>query len=244
MLCVLRESALSPSEYYEVYMCITKELHYLEEHIVLHADKAAIEKSAGALTTSVSTSKPEGKAVILEELYETVQYCVSIIPRLYLLITVGAAYIRAGHPDPMKVMFDLVEMSKGVQHPMRGLFLRDYLGTMAKGKLPQNEKSSLDFVLRNFAEMTRLWVRMQHQGAMADQARRERERKNLRMLVGMNLHRLSSMPGMDLEMYRAHVLPRLLDQVVRCKDEIAQEYLMDCIVVVFAADFHLATLDA
>ena len=34
-----------------------------------------------------------------------------------------------------------------------------------------------------------------------------------------------------------------LSQVVNCKDEIAQYYLMDCIIQVFPDEFHLHTLE-
>jgi hypothetical protein len=61
--------------------------------------------------------------------------------------------------------------------------------------------------------------------------------------VGKNLHVLSQLEGVDLEMYRDVVLPRVLEQVVNCKDELAQYYLMDCIIQVFPDDFHLQTLE-
>lgn len=32
----------------------------------------------------------------------------------------------------MEILFDLVEMTKGVQHPMRGLFLRNYLSQISR----------------------------------------------------------------------------------------------------------------
>lgn len=84
---------------------------------------------------------------------------------------------------------------------------------------------------------------MQHQGANRDRARRERERQNLRMLVGTNLVRLSQLESIDLATYKEVVLPRLLEQVINCKDKIAQEYLMDCIIQVFPDEYHLATLE-
>jgi hypothetical protein len=40
-------------------------------------------------------------------------------------------------------------------------------------------KDAIEFVLQNFAEMNKLWVRMQHQGANRDRAKREAERQNL-----------------------------------------------------------------
>jgi vacuolar protein sorting-associated protein 35 len=39
------------------------------------------------------------------------------------------------------------------------------------------------------------------------------------------------------------VLPKLVEQIVSCKDIIAQQYLMECIIQVFPDDFHLKTLD-
>ena len=58
----------------------------------------------------------------------------------------------------------MVEMGKGVQHPMRGLFLRNYLSTVSKDKLPDlgseyeaaeggNTDDAVEFVLQNFCEM-------------------------------------------------------------------------------------------
>lgn len=39
------------------------------------------------------------------------------------------------------------------------------------------------------------------------------------------------------------VLPGILEQVVSCRDAIAQEYLMECIIQVFPDEFHLRTLN-
>ena len=58
------------------------------------------------------------------------------------------------------------------------------------------------------------------------------ERRELRILVGTNLVRLSQLEGVDLEMYRRIILPSVLEQVVNCKDVIAQEYLMEVVIQV------------
>ena len=60
-----------------------------------------------------------------------------------------------------------------VQHPTRGLFLRSYLCQVSRGLLPDTGSEyegeggdvhdALDFLLQNFTEMNKLWVRMQHQ---------------------------------------------------------------------------------
>lgn len=84
----------------------------------------------------------------------------------------------------------------------------------------------------NFAEMNKLWVRMQHQGHSRDRERREREREELRILVGTNLVRLSQLESINFEEYQKMVLPGILEQVVSCRDAVAQEYLMECIIQV------------
>lgn len=80
--------------------------------------------------------------------------------------------------------------------------------------------------------MNKLWVRLQHSGLSRDRDRRELERRELRILVGTNLVRLSQLEGVDLEMYRRVILPSILEQVVNCKDVIAQEYLMEVVIQV------------
>ena len=91
---------------------------------------------------------------------------------------------------------------------------------------------SISFVLTNFIEMNKLWVRLQHQGHSRDREKREMERKDLRILVGTNLVRLSQLEGVDLELYQNTILPSILEQVVNCKDVIAQEYLMEVVIQV------------
>ncbi|CAL4064925.1 unnamed protein product [Meganyctiphanes norvegica] len=103
---------------------------------------------------------------------------------------------------------------------------------------------SIDFILMNFAEMNKLWVRMQHQGHSRDKEKRERERQELRILVGTNLVRLSQLECVNNICYKKMVLPGILEQAVSCRDALSQEYLMECIIQVFPDEFHLQTLSA
>uniref|UniRef100_A0A0G4IAI5 Vacuolar protein sorting-associated protein 35 n=1 Tax=Chromera velia CCMP2878 TaxID=1169474 RepID=A0A0G4IAI5_9ALVE len=232
MICELRTSLLSPKNYYELYMHVFQELQHLGSFF---QEPARVKRR-------------------MSELYESVQHAGNILPRLYLLITVGAAYIKSREAPAKDILADMTELCKGVQHPMRGLFLRYYLSQMCKDKLPdvgsefEGEDSgsledAFDFLLTNFAESTRLWVRMQHQGAVKDRVRRERERLDLRVLVGANLVRLSQLEGMTVEYYKDTALPKIAEQVVVCKDALAQQYLLDCIILVFSDECHLASLD-
>ncbi|KAJ8549195.1 hypothetical protein K7X08_032902 [Anisodus acutangulus] len=231
MLSELRTSRLSPHKYYELYMRAFDELKKLE----------------------IFFKEETKRGCSIVEMYELVQHAGNILPRLYLLCTVGSVYIKSKEAPAKDILKDLVEMSRGIQHPLRGLFLRSYLSQVSKDKLPDigseyegdadTVVDAVEFVLQNFTEMNKLWVRMQHQGPAREKEKREKERSELRDLVGKNLHVLSQIEGIDLEMYKETVLPRVLEQVVNCKDEIAQGYLMDCIIQVFPDEYHLQTLE-
>ncbi|XP_022885742.1 vacuolar protein sorting-associated protein 35A-like [Olea europaea var. sylvestris] len=231
MLSELRTSRLSPHKYYELYMRAFDELRKLE----------------------IFFKEESNRGCSIVELYELVQHAGNILPRLYLLCTVGSVYIRSKEAPAKDVLKDLIEMCRGIQHPVRGLFLRSYLSQVSRDKLPDigseyegdadTAMDAVEFVLQNFTEMNKLWVRMQHQGPARDKEKREKERSELRDLVGKNLHVLSQIEGVDLDMYRETVLPRVLEQVVNCKDEIAQYYLMDCVIQVFPDEYHLQTLE-
>ncbi|KAA8914302.1 vacuolar protein sorting-associated protein 35 [Sphaerosporella brunnea] len=228
----LRTSSLGPKKYYELYMAVFDALRHLsiylrENHPVNH----------------------------LADLYELVQYAGNIVPRLYLMVTVGTVYMSIPDAPVKEIMKDMMEMCRGVQHPVRGLFLRYYLSQQARDWLPTgngdglvfrklngNFQDSISFIITNFIEMNKLWVRLQHQGHSRERDKRTQERKELQLLVGSNLVRLSQL--VDLETYKNIILPPLLEQVVQCRDVLAQEYLLEVITQVFPDEFHLHTLDA
>ncbi|KAG1664616.1 hypothetical protein FOA52_004491 [Chlamydomonas sp. UWO 241] len=106
-----------------------------------------------------------------------------------------------------------------------------------------NVHDAIDFLLSNFIEMNKLWVRMQHQGHARDRDKRETERQQLQDLVGKNLTYLSQLDGLGYELYAGMVLPRVVEQIVSCKDGIAQQYLMQAVIQGFPDSFHLGTLD-
>lgn len=85
MLSELRTSLLSPKCYYELYMAITDELRHLELYLVDEFQK-------------------ENKVA---DLYELVQYAGNVVPRLYLLITVGLVYIKTNSALKKSILKDL-----------------------------------------------------------------------------------------------------------------------------------------
>ncbi|KAG0474007.1 hypothetical protein HPP92_015864 [Vanilla planifolia] len=264
MLSELRTSRLSPHKYYELYMRAFDELRKLEMFF--------------------KEETKRGCTVI--DLYELVQHAGNILPRLYLLCTVGSVYIKSKEAPAKDILKDLCRnvswvfnipfvvsslgvislKSVGISCLILVRSMKDggnwcgWLGNLEhasvgkrhcmiatqKGMVARDGDGVIDaveFVLQNFTEMNKLWVRMQHQGPVREKEKREKERSELRDLVGKNLHVLSQIDGVDLDMYKETVLPRVLEQVVNCKDDLAQHYLMDCIIQVFPDEYHLQTLE-
>ncbi|CAI5962212.1 unnamed protein product [Closterium sp. NIES-65] len=249
MLSELRTSKLAPQKYYE--LCTRLKVHRIRTvpQPCVHgmADIVVCGELQNLEAFFWDEHKMRGRSCV--DLYELVQHAGNIVPRLYLLCTVGAVYIRSKEGPAKEVLSDLSEVCKGVQHPIRGLFLRAHLTQCSRDKLPDTGSEyegeggtvvdAVEFLLQNFTEMNKLWVRMQHQGPATEREKREQERRELRDLVGKNLHLLSQLEGVNLDMYKTVVLPRILEQQGRD----SQQYLMDCLIQVFPDDFHLNTLE-
>lgn len=224
MLKELRNPDLSPKLYYELYIMIYDSLSILSQYLV--------------------ENHPTRHH--LADLYELVQYTGNILPRLYLMITVGVSFMQTKDCPAEEVLKDMIEMCRGVQHPIRGLFLRYYLSQRTKQSLTTDisldKKFDVQFIITNFIEMNKLWVRLQHQGPLRERDIRTKERKELQILIGSNLVRLSQILDDSFTLYKNEVLPQILEQVVQCRDVVSQEYLLDVICQVFPDEFHLGTL--
>ena len=142
------------------------------------------------------------------------------------------------------IMDDLTHMLRQAQDPIRALFLRHFLLSVFKQCLPEDNsrdlERSLSFLLNNFSQMNRLWVRIA--GIMA-QDNRKSERAELSVLIGMNIQRISSLHGLSVDNYSQMVLPFITKHVELCEDEMAQEFILQSIVHAFPEEYHMATID-
>ena len=112
MLDTLKSTTLSPSNYYQLFLSIFDEMQYIFNYFREEARRGRRMK----------------------DLYDTVQQCENIIPRLFLLICVASAYIETGQTNATDIIFDLFNLIKGVQNPLRGLFCRYFFLKMIKDK--------------------------------------------------------------------------------------------------------------
>jgi len=162
---------------------------------------------------------------------------------------------------PVALLEELDDLCNAVQCPTRGLFLRNYMMHVLKDVLPDRPVGegaddgggdvgdAVAIILVNFERMVTLWGRMhaqaQHNSRSGDanKKQRDRERNELRLLVGSNLVRLSQLENLTEEMYEEKVLPEILERAVTgCKDTTGQSYVMDCVIQVFPDEFHVNTL--
>ncbi|KAK8866915.1 Vacuolar protein sorting-associated protein 35 [Tritrichomonas musculus] len=231
MLEDMKTSVLTPVRYNDLYITILSHLSSLA--LAFKGDERKLFSSRD-----------------IAELYETVQYTPSIVPRLYLLFTVAPAFIKYEHAKACDVMRDLIEMARGVQHPTRALFLRYYLLHIMKDVLPDSRNTeggdiedSLKFILENFKQMNVLWVRLEFSLDTKTVEERKLQRSQLKQLVGSNIQRLSMLNGLELTHYKDIILPCVVEQITACREPLAQYYIIEIITQVFPAEYHIETLE-
>ena len=189
----------------------------------------------------------------IKDLYDSVQQAQTLLPRIYLLITVGSIYMENNKNSCRKIIFDLLSLVKGIQDPIRGLFTRYYLLKMIKEKLPDknNEyegingkfEDSLKFILQNLEEMNNLWIRLKNNKNEELNIKLENERDELKSLIGENITRLSSLNGLNEEIYENQVLPNLISIILSNKDKLSQEYIMGCLIYAFPDEFNMKCMN-
>lgn len=78
---------------------------------------------------------------------------------------------------------------------------------------------SINCILNNLTEMNNLWIRMQ---GNKEKSKRESKRVDLKITVGDNISRLPKLQGVNKEIYKNVVFPRLFKLIEVSKDTISQ----------------------
>ena len=101
---------------------------------------------------------------------------------------------------------------------------------MIKDKLPDkgnefekpgaSSDDTIKFILINLDEMNRLWIRLSYavDNSEINKEKREKERDQLKILVGENINRLSSLNAISAEIYQKNVLPKIIEIVLDSND--------------------------
>ena len=240
MLDTLKSTTLSPSNYYQLFLSIFDEMQYIFNYFREEARRGRRMK----------------------DLYDTVQQCENIIPRLFLLICVASAYIETGQTNATDIIFDLFNLIKGVQNPLRGLFCRYFFLKMIKDRLPDqgneyekpgaSSEDTVKFILNNLEEMNGLWIRITTNNNYVNIKDEEdnidivsslKEREQLKILIGENITRLSSLNCITVDVYQNKVLPKIIEILLESKDSLSQQYLLECVVHAFPDEHNIACMN-
>ena len=232
MLCELRTNELSPKNYYGLYMSVVDVMLTLKNYMLEEVSR--------------------GRRLI--DLYDDVQQAQNVIPRLYLMITAGSIYIERVPRSTRVIIYDMLGLVKAVQNPIKGLFLRNYLLKMLKDKLPDKDnvylregatfEDSIKFIIENMEEMNRLWIRLSGNARGPEKAKRDKEREELKVLIGESMTKLSSLENLNMEIYEEIVLPKLLNMILNSKDQLSQQYLMECIIHAFPDSYNVKCIES
>ena len=231
LLSELRTNNLTPKKYYHLYISAFDVMlnikNYMAEEI--------------------------GRGRRLIDLYDSVQQAKHVIPRLYLMITAGAIYMEKVPRSVHVILFDMLGIVKQAQNPIKGLFVRNYLLKMIKDKLPDRDnvyvreggtfEDTLKFLLQNMEEMNRLWIRLLVGVSGQAKIERQKEREELKILVGESISKLSSLESLTQDIYEQQILPKLLKIIIDSKDALSQQYLMECIIHSFPNSYNIKCME-
>ena len=229
MLAELRNEDLSPKNYYHLFTAVFDEMLVVEDFF-----KEEIKRGRKA-----------------HDVYDSVQQAKYLIPRLFLMIIAGGLTME-GDPTTMEeITTDLLGMIKGVQNPTRGLFTRYFLLKRLKDKLPDKDddelgikfEDTLKFILQNLEEMNRLWIRISSDVEGSEKLLRDKERVELKILVGESINRLASLDSLTMDIYEKEVLPNLIQIILESNDVLSQQYIMECIIHAFSDTYNIKCIE-
>ena len=222
----LKTDFISPQLYYQLFTFIFDEILQIQSYF-----RAEIKR---------------GRNIV--DFYKSVQQCISVLPRVYLMIIVGSLILENKKADINEVLEDLIEACNGVQHPIRGLFVRYFLLKILKDYI-----TDIDLLMINFKEMNKLWVRM-NKIEYLSKNNIKKIRNDLKVLLGENIMRFALvLNGMNLnnngkklnkeDIYKDKILMPILEILKKSNDDTSQEYILVCLIQVFNEEYNLKNIN-
>ena len=173
----------------------------------------------------------------VKEFFEAVQQCITVLPRLYLMIIVGNIYSENCKEEKKVILDEILKMLNGAQYPVRGFMVRYYFL-----KIFDKNLDDIDILLENFKEMNKLWIRIgclkYYLGSDGVKARNE-----LKEMIGDNIAKLANIPDLNSDLYKNKILFPLLKIIIECGDYISQEYILLKIIDLFPDELNIKNID-
>ena len=222
LISLLKVNLLTPSNYYLLYID-TMEL--LQETIEYY------------IRDNVS------KGIKIKYIYESVQQCQYLIPRIYLMIISGSVYLGLYPIKYREIIYDLLNVVKCIQNPLRGFWIRYFLFKSLKNILPikigeyiSNEEYfflyrniSLSFLMTNLEELVLFAMRTKKEIYIDDKKIEEKQRINMIQSIEEVIEEISCMKGVDKNIFVNKILPKMFDIIFKVEN--GNDYYLEQIII-------------
>ena len=232
LLCELRTDFLKPKNYQILYNHVVNELIQVHKY----------------MNEEISFGREPW------DIYESVQQCRYVIPRLYLTIIAGSVYLEHSPEKCKELIEDLLDIVKQAQSPLRTIFVRYFLTKVIARVLPDEDNKDIKegcgtildtiyFLIKNLEEMNRAWIRMTLNASLDEKPILEKERLDIKMLIKDAIYIISKLKGMNNNLFEKEILPKIIEIIFMYDDYISQEFIMECILTDFPESYIIKNLD-
>ena len=232
LLCELRTDFLKPKNYQILYNHVVNELIQVHKY----------------MNEEISFGREPW------DIYESVQQCRYVIPRLYLTIIAGSVYLEHSPEKCKELIEDLLDIVKQAQSPLRTIFVRYFLTKVMARVLPDEDNKDIKegcgtildtiyFLIKNLEEMNRAWIRMTLNASLDEKPILEKERLDIKMLIKDAIYIISKLKGMNNNLFEKEILPKIIEIIFMYDDNISQEFIMECILTDFPESYIIKNLD-
>ena len=173
----------------------------------------------------------------IKEFYEAVQQCITVLPRMYLMIITGNIYIENCPNDQKEIICEIMKMANGVQHPLRGFYTRYFILKTLKDNF-----NDIDSILTNIKEMNKLWIRIGHMKHLLG-SESVKVRNELKDIIAENLTLLANVENINDNIYKNKILLPLLKIIIECGDYISQQNLLSNIINFLPDEYNIKSID-
>ena len=232
LLSLLKINILTPENYYLLFKDISDIIQDTIEYYIR-------EKSS--------------KGIKIKYIYESVQQSQFLIPRLYLMILSGAIYLELYPLNYREILYDLKNMVKCVQNPLRAFWLRYFLFKNIKDKLPIKNgdyinnkeyyydymKISIDFLMENLEYMNYFILRIRKEFFIDNQILDKNEREKMIISEQEIIEEISNIKGLTKKIFEKNILPKFMEIIYESEnDGIIQQILLETIIKHFKIDLY------
>ena len=194
------------------------------------------------------------KDIKIKYLYDTVQQSQYLLSRLYLMIIVGGFYLEKYPNNYREILYDLINVVKCVQSPLRAFWLRYFLFNYIKDKLPYkngdyiNNKCyyfdyfnvSINFLMENLEYMNHYIIRVRKEIFIDDEILPTNEREKMIISQKEIIEEISNMKNLTKNFFENKILPKFMKMIIfdTSHDWYIQKMLIESIIKFFKIDLY------